>query len=147
EIEADEAGNPTTIATIPDGPALMCGTTDWKSEYKVGQGQALTEYMDWKVPCAKITPGDPFLSTVLGRSLRDLHMLQYPSPLGVSIAAGFPWYNALFGRDPQVTALQWLAFFPSVARGVVRVNGSLQGESDDEGTDRRRGKIHHERHV
>src|SRR5262249_23268774 len=90
-------------------------------------------------------PDDEFLSRALGRCMRDLYILQQRTSAGVGIAAGLPWYPALFGRDPAIAALQWLHFFPAVARGVVKVNAFFQGQSDDAATDRPRGKIHTER--
>ncbi|PWT98617.1 MAG: hypothetical protein C5B53_06520 [Candidatus Melainabacteria bacterium] len=147
EIKEAEEGDPPTSTTVPEGLVLISGVGDWKSDFKTGLGAAWTVYGDWKTGCTKIATSDTFLDTAVGRGLRDLYMLQQATSYGAAIAAGLPWYPAIFGRDQAITALQWLPFFPRVGRGVVNVLASLQADSDDDANCRRRGKIIHERHV
>lgn len=62
----------------------------------------------------------------------------------VAIAAGIPWFMALFGRDSLITAYQALPFYPDLARGVLRHLGRLQGTRVDLLSAEEPGKILHE---
>jgi glycogen debranching enzyme len=62
----------------------------------------------------------------------------------VVIAAGLPWFMALFGRDSLITAYQALPFYPDLARGVLRALARLQGTKVDPLTREEPGKIIHE---
>ncbi len=53
-------------------------------------------------------------------------------------------FNALFGRDSLITALQLLDARPDVARSTLRALAALQGRSDDPYTEEEPGKIVHE---
>jgi glycogen debranching enzyme len=53
-------------------------------------------------------------------------------------------FNALFGRDSLITALQLLEVRPEVARCTLRALAALQGRVDDPFTDEEPGKIVHE---
>ena len=53
-------------------------------------------------------------------------------------------YNALFGRDSLITALQVLPARPDVARATLRALAALQGRREDPETDEQPGKIVHE---
>lgn len=62
----------------------------------------------------------------------------------VWIAAGIPWYLALFGRDSLITAYQALRLYPDVAKGVLRTLARYQGRRVDRRRDEEPGKILHE---
>ena len=53
-------------------------------------------------------------------------------------------FNALFGRDSLITALQVLPARPGVAEATLRALAALQGRRDDPETDEQPGKILHE---
>lgn len=53
-------------------------------------------------------------------------------------------FNALFGRDSLITALQLLPARPDVARATLRALARLQGREDDPETDEEPGRIVHE---
>lgn len=53
-------------------------------------------------------------------------------------------FNALFGRDSLITALQLLPVRPEVARATLRAVAALQGRAYDPETDEEPGKIIHE---
>ena len=53
-------------------------------------------------------------------------------------------YNALFGRDSLITALQVLPVRPDVARATLRALAGFQGKVEDPETDEQPGKIVHE---
>lgn len=60
------------------------------------------------------------------------------------IAAGIPWYLALFGRDSIIAAYQVLSFDPNVARAALRTLGRLQGRKHEPERGEEPGKILHE---
>jgi glycogen debranching enzyme len=53
-------------------------------------------------------------------------------------------FDALFGRDSLITALELLPVRPDVARATLTALAGLQGERDDPATDEEPGKILHE---
>lgn len=62
----------------------------------------------------------------------------------VAIAAGIPWYMALFGRDALITAYQALPFYPEAAKGVLRSLARHQGTQVGRLGAEEPGKIVHE---
>ena len=58
-----------------------------------------------------------------------------------------PWYVALFGRDSLVTAIETLAFEPSVSANTLRVLARHQGTTINDWRDEQPGKILHELRV
>lgn len=63
-----------------------------------------------------------------------------------STGAGDPGrFQALFGRDSLIAALQLLPVRPDVARATLRALAALQGRRDDPEIDEEPGKILHER--
>ncbi|MCX6021867.1 MAG: hypothetical protein NTZ05_09080 [Chloroflexi bacterium] len=63
------------------------------------------------------------------------------------IAAGTPWFAALFGRDSLIVGMQALPYAPEVARGVLNVLAAHQGSQADPERDEEPGKILHEFRV
>ncbi|MDQ4079114.1 MAG: hypothetical protein M3220_23075, partial [Chloroflexota bacterium] len=61
-----------------------------------------------------------------------------------AIAAGMPWFMALFGRDSLIAAYQALPFYPEAAKGVLRALARLQGTRVDRLRAEEPGKILHE---
>lgn len=65
-----------------------------------------------------------------------------PHPLVV--AAGSPWFMALFGRDSLITSLETLPYRTDLALGVLQALAARQGRRDDPVTLEQPGKIPHE---
>ena len=62
-------------------------------------------------------------------------------------AAGVPWFNAIFGRDALVTAIQTLVLGCPFPRAVLTCLGQLQGTRVNRWNDEEPGKIPHEMRV
>src|SRR5262249_9415166 len=67
-----------------------------------------------------------------------------PTPVGWGLAAGIPWYSAIFGRDSAITSWQMLPFRPDLARESIDILAAYQGVAVDEFRAERPGKIMHE---
>jgi glycogen debranching enzyme len=91
---------------------------------------------------------DPALEEAFDRALRDLHALRIRDEGGgfgaFHLAAGVPWYMALFGRDSLIAAYQAVPYLPDLARAVIRSLARWQGRRLDPETEEQPGKILHE---
>lgn len=87
------------------------------------------------------------LNRAIERSLLDLHMLRNTLDGRQYFAAGTPWFATLFGRDSLITAMETLAFDPSISEQTLRLLAELQGTRRDEWRDEEPGKIAHELRV
>ncbi|MGE5615640.1 MAG: glycogen debranching N-terminal domain-containing protein, partial [Bacillota bacterium] len=87
------------------------------------------------------------LDSVIERSLRDLRMLRNSIDGEMYLAAGIPWFSALFGRDSLISALFTLAFDSGLAEQTLRLLARMQGREVDEHRDEEPGKILHELRV
>ncbi len=102
---------------------------------------------EWMQKQTRIRSDSILLNNELERSLRDLAMLRSSIENQVFFAAGIPWFATLFGRDSLITAIQTLAFNPSVAEATLRLLARYQGKRVDEWRDEEPGKILHELRV
>lgn len=101
----------------------------------------------WRAAAADVSTGNRTLHATLVRSERDLGALRIVDPAHPDddvVAAGAPWFMALFGRDALVTSWMTLPFAPSLALGTLRTLARLQGRSVDPMTEEEPGKILHE---
>jgi glycogen debranching enzyme len=60
------------------------------------------------------------------------------------IAAGLPWFMALFGRDSLISGYQTVMIKPDLSKGVLRALAHRQAKEVDDFTDAQPGKIPHE---
>lgn len=81
------------------------------------------------------------------RSLIDLDALSIPDDRDSSrrlLAAGIPWFVALFGRDVLISSYQARAFRPELMLDALSALATRQGEVSDPGNEEQPGKILHE---
>jgi glycogen debranching enzyme len=95
----------------------------------------------------KIETGHLLFDRALARSLADIQMLATANRDDLYLAAGVPWYVALFGRDSCITAFETLAYHPSLATSTLRLLAQYQGTKVDTFQDEEPGKILHELRV
>ncbi len=87
------------------------------------------------------------LERLLDRSVRDVLTLRSTYQGQAYLAAGVPWYVALFGRDSLIAALEMLPFNPDLAAQTLRLLARYQGQRVDPWRDEEPGKILHELRV
>jgi glycogen debranching enzyme len=101
----------------------------------------------WLTERTRIRSDDELFSRVLDRSLLDLHMLRSRIGGQTYYAAGIPWFATLFGRDSLITAIETLAFDPTMAEQTLRVLGQRLGRALDPTHEEEPGKVLHELRV
>jgi glycogen debranching enzyme len=101
----------------------------------------------WKEVTPMATIGHDGLQRVLRRSQQDLGALRIfdpDDPSMAAVAAGAPWFMALFGRDSLLTAYMALPLDRSLALGTLRTLARHQGRTTDPLTEEEPGRILHE---
>ena len=76
--------------------------------------------------------------------LGSLRIFDPSHPDRAVVAAGAPWFMALFGRDSLLTALMSLPVDPTLALGTLRTLADLQGTRVDAASEEQPGRILHE---
>ena len=107
-------------------------------------GELASSYRDWLGSHTQVSTDNEFFNAIMERSLMDIRTLQVSGADGTYIAAGTPWFSALFGRDSLITSFQMLAFNPQLAGDTLRILAKRQGERKDDWRDEEPGKILHE---
>jgi glycogen debranching enzyme len=98
----------------------------------------------WEKDCTQFKSNNEHFNTMLCTSLRDFYSLQIPEGSNRTIAAGVPWFAALFGRDSIISSFQTLALNPTLALGTLRSLAARQGLVECADNDEQPGKILHE---
>lgn len=88
-----------------------------------------------------------FFNQTLTRGMHDLVMMCTRTPQGLYPYGGIPWYTCPFGRDGLITSLEFLPWFPDVARGTLAFLAARQGTKEDSFTEEQPGRILHELRV
>ncbi|HVB88958.1 MAG TPA: glycogen debranching N-terminal domain-containing protein [Beijerinckiaceae bacterium] len=107
-----------------------------------------TRVARWKETALKINAENRDFQALYDQSLEDISALRLPisgdDHLRFVLAAGVPWFVALFGRDSLIVALQTMLVYPDFARGALEALGSRQARERDDYRDAEPGKIMHE---
>jgi glycogen debranching enzyme len=108
--------------------------------------EAEAAHRAWHSSSATVSTTHHTADRALRRGMSDLRLLvnSGPGPGERFVAAGVPWYNAIFGRDAIITALQLLSIRPQVAQETLQVLARLQATEVDDWRDAQPGKILHE---
>ncbi len=97
--------------------------------------------------CNNIPTNNNIFNSIMERSLADLNMMRMKLDGYMYHSAGVPWYDALFGRDSLISALQLLPFDAEPARSTLLLLSKYQGSKVDDWRDEQPGKILHELRV
>ena len=101
----------------------------------------------WRQRGPQVRTPERNLAEVLSRSVEDLGALRIfdpQHPRWPVVAAGAPWFMALFGRDSLLTAWMLLPWDPSLTLGTLRTLAAWQGSVVDTASEEEPGKILHE---
>jgi glycogen debranching enzyme len=101
----------------------------------------------WRSASPTVRTPDRELGATLRRSMEDLGALRITDPQdpgSVAVAAGAPWFMALFGRDSLLASYMALPLDPTLALGTVQALARLQGTKEDPRTEEQPGRILHE---
>ncbi|MDG4667209.1 glycogen debranching N-terminal domain-containing protein [Mycobacterium sp. 236(2023)] len=101
----------------------------------------------WRVSNPRITTADNALKRSVEIGARDLGALQIEDPRHPDcpvVAAGAPWFMALFGRDSLLSGWMTLTLDPRLALCTLRTLARLQGVRVDPLTEEEPGRILHE---
>ncbi len=116
---------------VPSKPREVADAIDRRSER-------------WLAQIAEVHSDNASFNAVMGRSLRDLSILESRLDGLRYFSAGLPWYGALFGRDSITAALQMLAYESDIGEQTIRLLANHQGTTKDDRRDEEPGKILHE---
>ncbi len=117
------------------------------------QGGGSLESNPLRAPATKylnlvgVETDNPIFNRVLQRCFDDLGMLLTRQRGETFVAAGMPWFVALFGRDSLITALEVLAYDPRIAANTLKQLAKYQGLRHDSWTLEEPGAILHELRV
>ncbi len=101
----------------------------------------------WRRRGPQVRTPDRNLAEVISTSVEDLGALRIfdpEHPRWPVVAAGAPWFMALFGRDSLLTAWMLLPWDPGLALGTLRTLAVWQGSEVDPASEEEPGKILHE---
>ncbi|CRK57193.1 Glycogen debranching enzyme [Alloactinosynnema sp. L-07] len=101
----------------------------------------------WRSAIPRTITADDSLADTLRVSAADLGALQIHDPDHPRrrvVAAGAPWYMALFGRDSLLTSWMALPLDQRLALGTLRALADRQGTKVDARTEEQPGRILHE---
>jgi glycogen debranching enzyme len=104
-------------------------------------------HRSFRAATPRLTTVDRALTDVLARSIDDLGTLRIfdpDRPGDPVIAAGAPWFMALFGRDALLTSIMLAPMDTSLALGTLASLGARMGVRDDAASDEQPGKVPHE---
>jgi glycogen debranching enzyme len=102
---------------------------------------------EWQRATARVRSDSLALDLTIKRSEDDLASLRLADPTEPDltvIAAGAPWFMALFGRDSLITSALTMALNTEIATGSLRALARHQGKTLDPLSEEEPGKILHE---
>jgi len=103
--------------------------------------------VEWHEHSPVVFSDDDRLVRTLERTREDLGALRILAPGHpdeVVVAAGAPWFMALFGRDSLISSYMALSLDPSLALSTLRTLARHQGARSDPLTEEQPGRILHE---
>lgn len=104
-------------------------------------------FLAWQSAAPTSSLQDDAMERVIRQSQRDLGALRIFDPTHPDrpvVAAGVPWFMALFGRDSLLTSWMALPLDPSLALGTLQTLAALQGTREVASSEEQPGRILHE---
>ena len=109
------AAHQTKLVSITISP-IIDGALPTAIDFDAAVHVLRRSYEDWERECTQIVTDNELFDQLLMRGLRDLRALYTPYDGGGVLAAGIPWYVAVFGRDSLIASHQLLTINPRTAR-------------------------------
>ncbi|MGV8979519.1 MAG: glycogen debranching N-terminal domain-containing protein [Cellulomonas sp.] len=136
----------TTIEVLPslDGAELDAA---FPAHLPVESAAAAVRMRSWRDTVPRITVANRLFQLALDQSERDLGALRIVDlehPEDDVVAAGAPWFMALFGRDSLIASWMAISVAPDLALGTLRTLARMQGKRIDPMTEEEPGRILHE---
>lgn len=132
------------VQPVVDGELVK---TRFPLGHPVEDAEPARRLREWRTSSPVVTAGDELVQQVLRRSQQDLGALRIfdpAHPTRAVVAAGAPWFMALFGRDALLTSWMSLPIDQSLALGTLQTLAEYQGQRQDAGTEEEPGRILHE---
>jgi glycogen debranching enzyme len=136
----------STVQVLPSAggePSISSFPLGWPLEAAI----PARRMRDWHASTPRLVCENPELQQAVERSVADLGALRISDPkwpeLDV-VAAGAPWFMALFGRDSLLTSTMILPWDLGLARGTLHTLARLQGNRVEALSEEEPGKILHE---
>jgi glycogen debranching enzyme len=147
-----------SVTLPPDGTWATCvevtvsvADHELALQYPCGESPAVSgptlRLAGWRHHAPTFTNSDPRLVRAVRRAVDDIGSLVIEDPghpESPVVAAGAPWFMALFGRDSLLTSYMSLIVDPVLAVGVLQTLARLQGDREDRDTEEQPGRILHE---
>jgi glycogen debranching enzyme len=135
-----------TVEAVPvdDGVAMELRHPRGKTIERTRPAKRLRK---WRRRGPQVRTPNRNLAELLSRTVEDLGALRIVDPEHPRwpvVAAGAPWFMALFGRDSLLTAWMLLPWDPGLALGTLRTLAAWQGNDVDPAAEEEPGKILHE---
>ncbi|MFD0362295.1 glycogen debranching N-terminal domain-containing protein [Nocardia sp. GCM10030253] len=128
------------LGSAPVTPRHLCGSS-------VSRSEPAQRLRDWYQNSPTVHTADETLAAVLRRAVTDLGALRIfdpGHPERAVVAAGAPWFMALFGRDSLLTSWMVLPLDRRLAVGTLQSLAGLQGNEIRSVTEEQPGRIPHE---
>jgi glycogen debranching enzyme len=132
------------LVPVNDGVSM---TLRYPRGKKINRAIPAKRLRKWRRRGPQIRTADPGLAAVLDRSVEDLGALRIfdpEHPRRPVVAAGAPWFMALFGRDSLLTSWMLLPWDASLASGTLQTLAAWQGTEVDAASEEEPGRILHE---
>ncbi|GAC1495405.1 MAG: glycogen debranching N-terminal domain-containing protein [Pseudarthrobacter sp.] len=136
----------TSVIVVPliDGEAPNAPFTEaGLPRHRVG----VQRHLAWGENVPRLSLADSSIEATLQRSQTDLGLLRIfdaEHPDRVAVAAGAPWFMALFGRDSLLSSYMALLVDSTLAAGTLQTLAALQGSKVDDNSEEEPGRIPHE---
>jgi len=123
-------------------PPGRCGSTAVEGENRIAE--------EWRTATTQVRASDEGLALTCRQASEDLVslLMKGRGPTGPSVlAAGVPYFVALFGRDSLITGLETLMLHRSFSLGALGALAAYQAKEPDDFRDADPGKILHELRI
>jgi glycogen debranching enzyme len=109
--------------------------------------EGVQRHRAWEETVPRISMADRNIEATLLRSQTDLGSLRIfdaEHPDRAAVAAGAPWFMALFGRDSLLSSYMSLLVDSTLAVGTLQTLAAIQGTKVDDDSEEEPGRIPHE---